>query len=432
MTGEKIGVLGGGISGLSFASMVDGSEVIEKEGQCGGLARTLQAEGFKFDCGSHIIFSKNEKALHFLIDALGPNVICHRRKAAVFYKGTQVKYPFENGLSALPKEEAYECAADYADAYVAAQHGQAKPANFKEWMYSRFGKGICDRYLYPYNRKIWDFEPERMDTFWVEGRVPQPSIRDVLKAAMGLESEGYTHQLNFFYPAKGGFQAIADSLVEKIGAGRIAHDEVKSVRKEGDCWVVGGKEERTYRKIVSTIHIQDFLKNYRGAPRAVLDAAAGLKWNSAYLVMAGFKEKCVPDLHWAYIPDADILPNRVSFPSNFSPDMAPEGKSSMLAEVTFDPSGGKAGMGMEEIAQETISGLSRLGIIDSKKVEFTRVARLKYAYVVYDEDYLRNISIVQGFAAQEGVALLGRFSEFKYYNSDACVNSAMEKAAALA
>ncbi len=431
---EKVGVLGGGISGLSFASFVTGAEVLEKEETFGGLLRSVKEKGYTFDLGSHIIFSKNSEVLKFVLDLLGENKICHKRNTKIFYKGRTVKYPFENGLGDLPKDEAYECVVDYCETYIKREKGELRqPKNFKEWMYYRFGTAITEKYLYPYNERVWDYPTQMMDTFWVEGRVPQPPLKDVIKAGMGLETEGYTHQLNFYYPKVGGFQAISDGVKSRIDNDRLINNfEVEKVSKEDGKWVVKGKGknggERKYDRLVSTVHLRDFFEAYKDAPVEVREAARNLKWNSIYLVMIGLDNPKINDIHWAYIPDSDVLPNRISFPSNLSPQTVPDRHSSVLAEITFNPDGEKAKLKENEVVERTVEDLDRIGVIKRDEVDFTKLIKCKYAYVVYDLEYQKNIKIIEDFAKKDDLVLLGRFSEFRYYNSDKCIESAMEKA----
>jgi protoporphyrinogen oxidase len=441
MENAKIGILGGGISGLTLASKLNDSridvEILEKDEEVGGLMRSVKVDDYTFDLGSHIIFSKNQEAMDFMLDALGENKLMHRRNTKIFYKGLKVKYPFENGLGDLPKDEATACFEDYQKTYNEREAGKLqKPKNFKEWMYYRFGNGITEKYLYPYNNKIWDYLPEKMDLFWVEGRVPQPSIEDVKKAAMGLESEGYTHQLHFYYPNYGGIQAVTDGIAKRISRKITPGFNATKIRKEDGKFVVSGKregkksQEKVYDKLVSTIHIKDFVHTYDGATKEVKKAVNSLKWNSIHLVMLGLDTPKLNDVHWAYIPDKGILPNRISFPSNMSQNTVPVGHSSLLAETTFSPDGEKAKLSENEIIERTAEELHEIGVIDKKQIVFKKLVTCKYAYVVYDLDYLKNIKIVEEFAKSEGVTLLGRFSEFRYYNSDKCVESALEKAKA--
>jgi len=425
---ETVGVLGAGISGLAFASIVKRAELLEKESEPGGLARSIKDSGYTFDLGSHIVFSQNQEVLNFMLELLQGNRLDHRRNTKILYKGRFVKYPFENGLGDLPKDEALQCVLDYIKAI---SEKNSMPKNFKEWMHARFGDAIAEKYLYPYNAKIWDFPPEKMATFWVEGRVPQPPLVDVLKAAMGMESEGYLHQLHFYYPKNGGYQALVDSLAKRIEPKRlITGFDVRKIKKEGECWIVsdGRNRERTYDQLVSTIHIRDLVRAYEGADSEVRKAADSLCWNSIYLVMIGLKVARLNDIHWCYLPEQKLLPNRVSFPSNYSPFVAPKTHSSVLAEITFDPKGAKAQLKPGEVIERTIDGLVSLKIFKKSDVVFAKVTCCPYAYVVYDLDYNENMSIINAFAAREGITLLGRFSEFKYMNADKCIESAIEKA----
>lgn len=422
-------VLGGGISGLAFAHMARNSEVFERDSEAGGLCRSLKFNGYTFDQGSHVIFSQNRKVLDFMLSLLGKNVITRRRNARILYKGRYVKYPFENGLGGLPKAEALACASDYLKSSLQRSAGLLKkPANFKEWMVYRFGQAICDKYLYPYNRKIWDFKPEDMDCSWVEGRVPQPPALEVLKSAAGFQSEGYVHQLNFHYPQKGGYQALTDALAKSIGGRLHAGTEIVKIKREGG-WIAetSGGDSLEYKNLVSTVHLSELAK-IMGMPRHIREAICNLKWNSMALVMLGVKKERLGDIHWLYAPGGDVLPNRISFPSNYSPWVAPKGHSSVLAEVTFNPEGGMAKRSCESIQEETVGQLHSLRIIDRNDLVFAKTVKIPYAYVVYDLEYQSNIKLINDFADEAGITLLGRFSEFRYCNSDKCIESALEKA----
>jgi len=420
-----IGIIGGGITGLTLASLVKDTVVLEKGSGLGGLARSIKERGYTFDQGSHIIFSGNNEVLSFFLSLLGKNVIKHKRNSKILYNGRLVKYPFENGLNELPAGERLRFATDY----LLAPKKQGNVKNFKEWMYCRFGKSITEKYLYPYNVKIWDYPPEKMDTFWVEGRIPQPAMSDIVKSVFGMGSEGYKHQLDFYYPEKGGYGAVIDSLANKIEKHRISTGfEVDSVKKERDGWYVKSKKkEKFYKRIVSTIHVKDFIESYAGADSEVKNAAESLKWNSIHLVMFGLKRKKVNNIHWCYVPDEEVLTNRVSFPSNYSPFVAPKNHSSVLAEITFRPGGKKSKLKNEEIIQRTADELHGLKLIDKNDIVFTKIVTCPYAYVIYDLGYKQNISKIHDFAEREGVHLLGRFSEFRYMNADKCVEHAVAK-----
>jgi len=129
-----IGVLGGGLSGLALASRVRDAEVLEAADRPGGLCRSLSFDGFTFDPhGSHILFSRDPRAMAIYEGLLGENVCRRRRNTKVFYKGRYVKYPFENGLGDLPPEDNLACLLGYVEAWAARHAGTLPPpANFRD------------------------------------------------------------------------------------------------------------------------------------------------------------------------------------------------------------------------------------------------------------------------------------------------------------
>ena len=206
-----IAILGGGLTGLTLGFLLHDKgisfEILEKETECGGLLRSLQEGGFTFDYGgSHIIFSEDKDAFDFMLKLLGENKLKNRRNTKVLYKGHYVKYPFENGLSDLSKHDNFECVISFIKKLIQKEKGEIKkPSNLREWCYFTFGGGIAEKYLLPYNEKIWKYPLENTSLKWVE-RIPNPPVEDVIKSSLGIETEGYIHQLYFYYPRVGGFR----------------------------------------------------------------------------------------------------------------------------------------------------------------------------------------------------------------------------------
>ncbi len=423
-----IGILGGGLSGLVLASRLRDAEVLERDDRPGGLCRSLSAEGFTFDPhGSHILFSRNPEAMAFYEDLLRDNVCRRRRNTKVFYKGRYVKYPFENGLSELPVEDNLACLLGYVQAYVArAVGGGPKPANFKEWMLARFGKGITECYLLPYNEKIWKTPAEEMGTEWVEGRVPDPPLEDVLKSSLGIPTEGYTHQLHFLYPREGGVESLIRGLLPKVPPVRTGFC-VSSIERRRDRWIVGdGKEEREYDELVSTIPIPELVKALADAPAEVRTAGSALAHRSLVTVMVGLDRAHLNDFSWVYFPTPeDGWFNRISFPSNFSDRVAPEGASSAVAEITCNAGDDIWSASDAALAEHVVERADHLGVFRRSDIRLTRVARTRYAYVVFDRAHRRNLDLVNAYAGKVGLRLLGRFGQFDYINTDQVILRAL-------
>ncbi len=414
----NIGILGGGLTGLTIASQLkDEFEVLEKDPDCGGLCRSLKEDGFTFDYGgAHIIYSKDKDSVDFMLKALEGNYNRGRRNNKIYYKGNFVKYPFENGLSDLPKEDNFECLYHYL------KNDHPPPSNFEEWIYFTFGKGIAEKYLLPYNKKVWNTEPSEMSLHWVEGRVPKPPLEDVIKSALGIQTEGYTHQLNFFYPKKSGIQALIRALEKQVQSRITRNFAVRKISQGENGWSVSdGNSQRKYDLVISTIPILDLLNALENVPEVVRDASAKLQYNSLITILLGIEGNSLPQYTAVYFPDEELEFNRVGFPHVFSPDNAPFGHSSLVVEITAKENDPTWRLRDEELLKHSVQGLNRCGLLDPDKVCFKKVVRSKYAYVIYDRDYQRNIRIVRDYIEKLGLILCGRFAEFEYLNMDACI-----------
>ena len=259
----NIGVIGGGLAGLAVAYFLRDYDVtvFEKEKVPGGLCRSKKNQGFIYDIGgSHILFSRKKEILDVILELLEENVEKKKRNTKILYKDRLVKYPFENGLADLEKEERIECLEGYIKALINREKEPNPPKNFYDWIFWKFGNGFAEKYMLPYNEKIWKFDLKKMSSEWVEGRIPDPSIRDLLKAALELESEGYVHQLYYWYPKQGGIQALIDSLIKKSNAKIYTEQNITKITKKSNKWIVVANETLyEFDILINTIHVSDFL-----------------------------------------------------------------------------------------------------------------------------------------------------------------------------
>lgn len=423
----RIGVLGGGISGICLATRLGDCEVLEKSSRIGGLCGSVIEQGFTFDAaGPHIMFSKNKAVLGHMIEVLGENVQQKRRENKIWYKGHLVKYPFENGLSDLPKQDCFECIFGYL------QNPWTKvPGNLEEWSYATFGAGISDKYFLPYNRKIWNHDPSQICLEWVE-RIPKPPLEDVLKSAIGISTEGYLHQLHFSYPKEGGYEALVQAFAQRARGPIHTHCEVIRLSGGPGNWEVETSQGlKRYETIVSTLPIHELAKVWGGFPAAAREALTHLRYNSLINVMLGIK---VSERHpWTalYVPDPDIATHRISFMCNFSEHCAPEGYEAVMAEITTNPGDGIHELSDEAVISRVLSDLDSMGVVRPEDVVYRRAIRFEYGYPVYDLDYFQQVDRLRRAVAEAGVHLLGRFAQFDYINSDTCVERALDLAGRL-
>jgi protoporphyrinogen oxidase len=417
-----VGVLGGGVSGLFTAYFLGGSvEVLEADDTVGGLARCFGGDGFRSDIGGHILFSKDKEALAHELVVLKGNLRQGVRANKVLYRGLHVKYPFENGIDVLPKEEIVEILHSFVD----NPHKDA-PANFREWMFHVFGDGLTNKYMLPYNEKIWKTPPEEMSLEWVD-RVPRPPLVDLIRTAVGIQTEGYTHQLYFDYPDRGGFEALPRAVAARLAGKVFTGFRVAKVRPVDGGWAVVSStgEERRYRQLVATIPVTTLFSVLDEVPAAVNDAARALRFNSLRVALVGVDVTTLPAYTALYVPDPASLYHRVCYNHVFSPDNVPAGCNSVSCEITVSE---QDTWSDEAILDRVVGDLARDGILDPARVVHRSVHREKFAYVVYDLGYSARVTTIRDYTQARGIHLAGRFAEYRYVNTDACVRRALDLA----
>ncbi len=418
-----VGILGGGISALALAYFLKRDyEILERSSNCGGLCTTFNKNGFLYDIGGHIIFSSNKEILQFEVDLLGDKIHKKRRSNKIWYKGRFVKYPFENGLHSLDKEEIFDCLRDYL------KNDHKKPSNLKEWFYYTFGTSISDKYMLPYNEKIWKIDPTLMGMEWVE-RIPKPPVEDVIKSAIGIETEGYTHQLYFYYPKEGGFQTVIKTFEEKLN-NIHTNKEVKAIYKEGKTWKVEtNNSEHVYETLASTISIFDLVNILKvDIPEEVKKAVQGLRYNQMAIVLVGLNKIKFNDLTAIYVSDKKSLAHRYCFSAGFADSLSPPGCSSIFAEITFNSDVPKEKIENKEVIDKTVLWLIEEGFIEKSDVCETDIKHIKYAYPVYDLNYVQNMKTIYEYFDSIELNILGRFAQFIYINSDVCISNAKKLA----
>ncbi|MDI6742075.1 MAG: FAD-dependent oxidoreductase [Smithella sp.] len=428
----KIGILGAGLSGISLAYFlqqnhrISSIEILEQASDIGGLCRSFGFNGISYDIGPHIIFSKDQNILNLMVHVLGDNVKEHRRSNKICYKNRLIKYPLENDLSALPDEDKDYC----LKTFLNNPHEKNEAKTLLQYFLKTFGEGITRIYLKPYNEKIWKFDPSLMDT-QMAGRIPKPPAEDIIKSASGVPSEGYLHQLYFYYPRTGGIsslvKAFADQLNDNVSI--VVESKVVELTRINNKWTVKTDKGKTgkYDVIISTIPVPLLAGIYRPAvPEEIIKAAHALRYNSIIIAVINVKKDNLGDNFAVMIPDKNIIFHRVSKLNFLGENYRHQDDSTtLMAEITYSKDSPIDKMSDADVRNEIIKGLEGIQFIDSREhIRWIETRRIEYAYVINDLHHKTNVNRVRNYFYGQGIRLCGRFGEFEYLNMDAVVSHA--------
>lgn len=412
-------IIGAGLSGLSAAYHLGRDyRIFEREGEVGGLCRSVMEKGYTFDLAPHIFFTGSQYVNGLVNELLNGDLVRQRRRAYIYLHGTYVEYPFEVNLHGLPKEIIDEC-------IEGARHRpNIRPNNFMEWIRATMGEGVAKHYMVPYNEKIWKYPLEQMNIDWVAGRVPAPSVEEMVKGAEGKVEREYGPNAYFLYPRVGGIGTIPTALSTRVNEISLNSD-VSEIHQKGKrlevIYMLNGESKRQEAdKVLSSVPLPEIVKMIKAAPEEVIKASEALVYNSLVCFNIGVNRAAISDKHWLYFPEKEYPFNRISFPMNLSPETVPKGKSSIVVEVTYTGARPNA----EETKEKVRQGLVHAEILrDEDKLEVFGALDFKYAYVVYDLHHKRNVNLIQAYLKSLGVSSMGRFGEWEYFNMDKAILS---------
>lgn len=403
----RIVILGAGPTGLGAGYRLKelgyrNFAIFDRHPYIGGLAHSfVDPQGFTWDIGGHVMFSHYKYYDQCFDRLMGDEYTLNNRESWVRMFDRWVPYPFQNNIRYLPREVAYECMAGL----IRAQSGKGKvpsPAaakNFGEFIDAVFGEGIAKHFMRPYNYKVWAHPPEMMNKQWIGERVAVIDIERALKNVL-LEQDdfGWGPNNQFKFPLKGGtgefykrFERVLGYAGEAGPWGDSGHihlnANVKSIDIDRKLVQFADGSQTRYDVLISAMPLdvlcRDVLRSDEATKRRSDEAAglaqiatdaSGLKHSSGYMVGIGLKSRTpgggTPDTKsWMYFPEDNCPFYRVTYLSNYSPNMTPDKDNyySLLCEVSesaFKPTPGREGSDEDAVIEQCITGLENAGLLE--------------------------------------------------------------------
>ncbi len=422
---KKIVILGAGPTGLGAAYRLreTGHEdfvVLEARHHAGGLASSeTSPNGFIYDIGGHVLFSHFRYFDELFDRMLGDEYQELQREAWVWMMDRFLPYPFQNNIKDLPPEAVLKCVLGVIEAQKAALSAKEKPVyrTFEELIYGVFGKGIAEYFMMPYNFKVWAHEPKMLGTHWIGERVPVVDLeRMITNVLLDKADVSWGPNNTFKYPRHGGtgglFERVAATLQDKIrfGAQAVGVD----VRKKRVLLADGSDEE--YDALISTVPVDKLVQSIQDAPSDVLEATSLLHHSGSAIVGVGVNQPAPATKCWMYFPESNCPYYRVTYLSNYSPEVVPDAtrQYSLLAEVSRSP---YKPVNLETVVEEVIDGFVNTKLLspeDRKDIVDTHLITREYTYPIPTIRRDDALSVIQPWLESNAIYSRGRFGSWKY------------------
>jgi protoporphyrinogen oxidase len=407
-------IIGAGLAGLSTAyHLGDRScRVVEKEKEAGGLCRSYRMDGFTFDYTGHLLHFR-QPAIKALVEGLLKGQLGqHSRRSYIYSYQSYTEYPYQVNTYGLPPEVIRECLLGFI-ATLTAPPSTLKPEerSFKQWILESLGEGFAKHFMVPFNEKLWQVSLEELTSDWVSWLVPKPALNDVINGALGIKDKAFGYNPSFLYPAQGGISALPNAFLSGVKDVVYGSElvEVDSARRRATFH--DGRVE-SYDTLVSTMPVPELVRRCPDLPRAVREAAEGLRCVSVYNINLGVARERVSDKHWIYFPEREYPFYRAGFPMNFSPALGRPGCSSLYVEISHQP---EVATPPAELIAQVRAGMERAGIFKpSDDIVVADVKDIRYAYVLFDRHRARVLPGILAELESRGIHSIGRYGRWEH------------------
>lgn len=438
---EAVVILGAGLAGLSAAYHLQQGGVsfglYEREGNVGGLCRSVRRDGFTFDYTGHLMHFRRPEIKSLaeqLMRESGGELVAHQRRAAIFSHGVFTDYPFQANTFGLPIDVVKECLMGFIEAWGRRQQGasarRAEPRHFGEWVLRTFGTGIAKHFMTPFNEKLWQRPLDELGCDWGGGwLIPVPSLEEVVQGALGLVNRNLGYNPSFFYPKEGGIQRYPDAFARQITKGLHLKHELTSIDLRRRVVEFQNGQRVRYRHLISTLPLPELVRRAEGVPASLRRRMAGLVHVSVTNVNLGVDRPAIVPYHWIYFPEPRFPFYRVGFPSNLAPSVAPPGQTLISVECSHRPD---RPVPPAAAIEQVMSGLRQAGLLQADdRITMREVIEIPYAYVIFDRKRSRILTALSRTLRQADVRSIGRYGAWEHSSMEDAVRQGKEAAEAI-
>ncbi len=430
---QPVAVLGGGPAGLTAAYVLAmrsvPAVVFEADTLVGGIARTVEVDGYRFDLGGHRFFTKLAPIQRLWRNVLGEDFLRRSRLSRIYFDGKFFSYPLtsKDVIARLGLVEASLCALSYL---WALRHRRRETDSFEDWVRSRFGGRLYETFFESYSEKVWGVPGSEIRSLWAAQRIKNFSLIQALLTMLHLRRQHVTTLIEEFdYPRLGPGQ-MWEALRDRVEQGgipvRIEHRVVAVRHADGLVGSVvvrsgdGQEQEHEVAGVLSSIPLSELVLSLDPpAPEPVQAAARRLRYRDLCLVaLMTDQEAPFPD-NWIYLHDPATRAGRVQNYGAWSPDMVVPGTTCLGVEYFCFAGDEIWEMPEEDAVALATDELARIGLIDPDKLIGGVKVKVPKAYPMYDRQYEAALAVLRPYLEQfENLQTFGRNGLHRYNNQD--------------
>jgi len=416
-------------AGLALARSGRRVVLVERDDAVGGLARTVERDGYRFDIGGHRFFTRVPEVQALWDELLGADMLVRRRRSRILFNGRYFDYPLtaSSALAGLGVAEGVRILASYARARLAPIRPER---SFADWVTNRFGRRLFEAFFRSYTEKVWGRPCESIGAEWAAQRIRGLSLRAALADMLRRGRGGHrTLATEFLYPrlGPGMLWERMRAEVERRGGRVLLGTSLASLRVAGgriEAVEVVGRGTREWipaAHLVSTIPLRDLAAALSTAlTPAEREAARALRYRDFIQVAVVLEgEEPFPDT-WLYLHDHAISCGRIQNFRAWSPELVPQPDRCCLGLEYFCDTGDALWTRSDEALGELAAAdLARLGFADRSRIVTSHVVRMRGAYPVYDDGFAERVAVLRGALSRIGnLGVAGRSGMHRYNNMD--------------
>ena len=390
-------IVGAGVSGLAYAGFSKNEcLLLEKDAEIGGYCKSIKWGDFVWDYSGHFFHFRDT----FLEDYICRNMVhddiryCEKH-TQIFYRQKYIDFPFQKNIHQLDQDEFIDC---LYDLFTTTGNDYF---TFKQMLYAKFGQSIAEKFLIPYNEKLYACDLNRLDVDAMGRFFPYADKEEIIRNFKKTNNNSYNS--HFTYP-RGGAIEYVKSLASYIGKSNICLNEcVKSIDVT-EKTIKTDKRELKYDNLISTM------------PFPLLMQCCSMEydtdiysWNKVLVFNLGFDKKGKDVFNnWIYVPSKDFCFYRVGYYDNIFATK----NMSLYVELGFGKNTDV--IDVEYYKEKVLDDLKKAGIITDHKLIASHFVIMDPAYVHITKESIRDVEEKKKVLARNNIYSIGRYGSWTY------------------